>query len=184
MTGVAWWHMIEKRLPIEARRRWANKKFNLDSQFIETVRNGTKAEESLKEQLGLEKLTEHPKDRKWGKSGPNKSNIAFKDNQTKPAWNKVRKNYSPQEQKEFAENKAQAAKGNNFGETRHTDWAAAHKDIKPEVRQQRGRAGQCTRCEMNNHAWKQCRKDAVVSTLTQKKPFQTQKRGFSGFRSC
>ena len=140
MTGVAWRHMIEKRLPIEARRRWAHKKFDLDSQFIETVRNCTKAEESFKEQLGLEKSTEHPKDRKWGKSEPNKSNIAFKDNRTKPAWNKVRKNYTPQEKKEYAEKKAQAAKGNNFGETRHTDWAAAHKDIKPEIRQQRGRA--------------------------------------------
>ena len=183
MTGVAWRHMIEKRLPIEARRRWAHKKFDLDSQFIETVRNCTKAEESFKEQLGLEKSTEHPKQRKWGKSEPNKSNIAFKDNRTKPAWNKVRKNYSPQEKKVYAENKAQVAKGNNFGETRHTDWAAAHKDIKPEMRQQRGRAGQCTRCGMNNYTWKQCRRDAVVSTITQKKPFLPQKRGFSGFRS-
>ena len=89
MTGVAWRHMIEKRLPIEARRRWAHRKFDLDSQFIESVRNCTKAEESFKEQLGLEKSTEHPKNRKWGKSETNKSNIAFKDNRTKPAWNKV-----------------------------------------------------------------------------------------------
>ena len=87
MTGVAWRHMIEKRLPIEARRRWAHKKFDLDSQFIESVRNCTKAEESFKEQLGLEKSTEDPKDRKSGKSETNKSNIAFKDNRTKPAWN-------------------------------------------------------------------------------------------------
>ena len=153
------------------------------TQFIKTVRNCTKAEDSFQEQLGLEKSTEHPKDRKRGKSEPNKSNIAFKDNQTKPAWNKVLKNYSPQEKKEYAQKQATAAKGNNFGETRHTDWAAAHKDIKPEIRQQRGRAGQCTICGMNKHVWKQCRRDAVVSTITQKKPFQTQKRGFSGFRS-
>ena len=78
---------------------------------------------------------EHQKDRKWGKSEPNKSNIAFKDNRTKPTWNKVQKNYSPQEKKEYAEKRAQAAKGNNFGETRHTDWAAADKEIKPEIRQ-------------------------------------------------
>ena len=55
MTRVAWRHMIERRLPIEARRRWAHKKFDLDSQFIERVRNCTKAEESFKEQLSLEK---------------------------------------------------------------------------------------------------------------------------------
>ena len=67
MTAVAWRHIIEKRLPIEVRRRWARKKFDLDSQCIETVRNCTKAEESFKEQLGLEKSKEHPKDRKWAK---------------------------------------------------------------------------------------------------------------------
>ena len=45
MTGVGRRHMIEKRLPIEARLLWAYKKFDLDSEFIETVRNCTKAEE-------------------------------------------------------------------------------------------------------------------------------------------
>ena len=65
----------------------------------------------------------------------------------------------------------------------HTDWNAAHKDIKPETRQQRGKAGQCTRCGMTNHTWRQCRRDAVISTVGQRKPFQTQKRGLSGFRS-
>ena len=55
MSGVAWWNMIEKQLPLEARRRWAQKKFDLDSEFVEAVRSCTKAEESSKEQLGLEK---------------------------------------------------------------------------------------------------------------------------------
>ena len=36
---------------------------------------------------------------------------------------------------------------------------------------------------MTNHTWRQCRRDAVVSTVGQRKPFQSQKRGFSGFRS-
>ena len=183
MTGVAWRHSIEKRLPIEARRRRAHKKVDLDSQFIKTVRNCTKAEQLFKEQLGLEKSPEHPKDRKWGKSEPNKSNIALKDNRTKPAWNKIRKKYSPQDKKENAEKRGQAAKGNNLEETRDTDWAAALKNIQPEILQHRGRAGECTRCGMNIHAWKQCQRDWVVSPITQKKPFQTQKRDFSRFRS-
>ena len=55
MTGVAWRNMIEKSLPWEARRRWAHKKFTLDAEFVEAVRRCTKAEESFKEQLGLEK---------------------------------------------------------------------------------------------------------------------------------
>ena len=85
MTGVAWRHMIEQRLWIEASWRWAHKKFDLDYQFIETVWKCTKAEELFKEQLGLEKWTKHPKEQKWGKSEPNKSNMALKDYQTKPA---------------------------------------------------------------------------------------------------
>ena len=57
MSGVAWRNMIEKRLPLEARRRWAHKKFDLDSVFVEVVRRCTKAEESFKEQLALENPT-------------------------------------------------------------------------------------------------------------------------------
>ena len=60
MSGVAWRNMIEKRLPLEARRRWAHKKFDLDSEFVEAVRRYTKAEESFKEQLGLEKPHDNP----------------------------------------------------------------------------------------------------------------------------
>ena len=65
---------------------------------------------------------------------------------------------------------------------KHTDWNAANKDIKPETGKQRGRAGQSTRGGMTNHMWRQCRRDAAISTVEQGKPFQTQKRGFSGFR--
>ena len=57
MSGVASWNMIERRLPLEARRRWALKKFDLYLVFVEAVRRCNKAEESFKEQLGLEKTT-------------------------------------------------------------------------------------------------------------------------------
>ena len=36
---------------------------------------------------------------------------------------------------------------------------------------------------MTNHTWRQCRWEAVISTVGQMKPFQTQKRAFSGFRT-
>ena len=49
MSGVAWRNMIETRLLLEARRRWAHKQFDLDSEFVEAVRRCTKAEESFKE---------------------------------------------------------------------------------------------------------------------------------------
>ena len=62
MSGVAWRNMIEKLLPLEARSRWAHKKFDLDSEFVEAVLRCTKAEESCKEQLGLEKPRDNPRE--------------------------------------------------------------------------------------------------------------------------
>ena len=115
--------------------------------------------------------------------GERNHNITFKKNQSKPAWNKNRKNYRPEEKRLYSEKRNQATKGNNQGKVEHTDWNPAHKDIKPATRQQWARAGQCTTCGMTNHTSRQCRRDAVISTVGQRKPFQTQKRGFSGFRS-
>ena len=167
---------------MEARRRWAHKKFNLDSEFVEAVRRCTKAEESFKEQLGLEKPHDNPREKGWRRGERNK-NITFKENKPKPAWNKSRKNYTPEENRLYAEKRNQATNGNNQGKVEHTDWNAAHKDIKPDTRHQRGRAGECTRCGMTNHRWRQCRRDAVISTVGQRKPFPGEKRGFSVFRS-
>ena len=59
MSGVAWRNMIKKRLPLQARRRWAHKKFYLDSEFVEAVRRCTKAEASFKEQLCLKKTHDY-----------------------------------------------------------------------------------------------------------------------------
>ena len=61
MSGLACRNMIQKRLPLEARRWWAHKKFDLDSDFVEAVRRCTKAEESFEEQLGLEKTQDNPR---------------------------------------------------------------------------------------------------------------------------
>ena len=180
MSGVAWRNMIEKRLPLEARRRWLHKEFDLDSEFVEAVQRSTKAEESFKEQLGLENTHDNPREMGWG-HGERYKNISFKENKPKPAWNKNRKNYRPEEKRLYAEKRNQGTKGKNQGKVEDTNWNAAHKDIKTETRQQRGRAGQCTRCGMTNHTWRQCRRDVVISTVGQRKPFQTQKRGFSGF---
>ena len=47
----------------------------------------------------------------------------------------------PEEKRLYAEKRNQATKGNNQGKVEQTDWNAAHKDIKPETQQQRGRAG-------------------------------------------
>ena len=108
--------------------------------------------------------------------------LSRKTNQNQPGI-KTEKNYTPEEKRLYAEKRNQATKGNNQGKVEHTDWNAAHKDIKPETRQQRGRAGQCPRCGMTNHTWRQCRRQVVISTVGQRKPFQPQKWGFSGFRS-
>ena len=108
--------------------------------------------------------------------------LSRKTNQNQPAI-KPEKTTHQRKKRLYAEIRKNVTKGNNQGKVEHTDWNAAHKDIKPETRQQRGRAGQCTRCGMTNHTWRQCRRDAVISTVGQRKPFQTRKRGFSGIRS-
>ena len=100
--------------------------------------------------------------------------LSRKTNQNQPGI-KPEKNYTEEEKRLYAEQRNQMTKGNHEGKVEHTDWNAAHKHIKPETRQQRGRAGQCTRCGMTNHTWRKCRRDAVISTMGQRKPFQTQK---------
>ena len=111
MSGVAWRNMIETRLPLEAQSRWAHKKFDLDSEFLEAVQRCTKAEESFKEQLALEGSHENPREKGWVRGERNK-NLTFKENKPNPAWNKTRKNYTPDEKILCAENKNQATKGN------------------------------------------------------------------------
>ena len=110
-------------------------------------------------------------------------NITCKENKPKPARNKTGKNYTPEEKIVYSEKRNQVTKGNNQRIVEHTDRKVAHKDIKPETRQLPGRPGPCTRCRMTTHTWRQCRRDPVISTVGQRKPFQSQKRGFSGFRS-
>ena len=134
MAGVAWRNMIEKLLPLEAPTGWAHRKFDLDSEFVEAVRRCTIAEESFKEQLGLEKPLENSRERRWGRGERNK-NITFDENKPKPARNKTRKNSAPEEKRLYAEKRNQATKGNNQGKVEHTGWNEAHKDIKLETRQ-------------------------------------------------
>ena len=51
----------------------------MDSEFVEAVRRCIKAEESFKEQLGLEKTHDNPREKGWGRGQRNK-NITFKEN--------------------------------------------------------------------------------------------------------
>ena len=88
-----------------------------------------------------------------------------------------------QRKKDYMQKKGTRRQKGITKEVEHIDWNAAHKDNTPETRQQQGRAGQCTRCGMTNHTWRQCRRQVVISTVGQRKLFQPQKCGFSGFRS-
>ena len=102
--------MIEKRLPLEAWRRWAHKKFDLDSEFVEAVRRCTKAEESFKEQLGLEKTHENTREKGWERGERNK-NLTFKENKPKPAWNKTQNNYTPGKKDDIQRKRTRQQKG-------------------------------------------------------------------------
>jgi hypothetical protein len=49
------------------------------------------------------------------------------------------------------------------GEVKHTVWAEAHEGVDQKIVDQRKKNNECTRCGMNNHAWKYCRKPVQVS---------------------
>ena len=46
----------------------------------------------------------------------------------------------------------------------HTDWKAAHEVIKDDVVDKRKKEKRCTRCNMDNHTWRKCRKPILVAT--------------------
>src|SRR5207302_604365 len=50
----------------------------------------------------------------------------------------------------------------------HTDWEQAHDGIPQEVVDKRRADKGCTRCGLNNHKWKDCRKSIAIATVTMK----------------
>jgi len=45
----------------------------------------------------------------------------------------------------------------------HTDWKKAHDGIKDEVVEKRKKEKRCTRCSMDNHTGRKCRKPILVA---------------------
>ena len=53
VTGIAWRKMIEDELPVEALRRLSHREYVDDGEWLEAVRNVTRAEEDFKERKDL-----------------------------------------------------------------------------------------------------------------------------------
>ena len=45
----------------------------------------------------------------------------------------------------------------------HANWKKAHDGIKDDVVEKRKKENHCTRCSMDNHTWRQCRKPILVA---------------------
>jgi len=57
-----------------------------------------------------------------------------------------------------------AKRNGNNSKDEHTDWKKAHEGIAEEVVEKRKREKRCTRCTLDNHTWRKCRKPILVAT--------------------
>jgi len=162
MSGVAWRQMVVRHISKDALRRLSTEEYATDSAWITALRTVCRQEEIFVEQLALQH------------SGPsvsqNDSGGKRKREEkaiTKPR--KQRKQYSAEEKgankiKMEAEREGKGPVPAQ-GKIEHTDWNKAHEAIKDQLVQDRKRAQQCTRCEMNNHKWANFGNTIQVSTI-------------------
>ena len=85
--------------------------------------------------------------------------------------------FNPKQEKKGSDNKAGKGssqgkaprnnsaknKNNTAAKDEHTDWKKAHDGIKDDVVEKRKKEKRCTRCSMDNHTWRKCRKPILVA---------------------
>ncbi len=128
---------------------------------MESVRTVTRAEEDFKERRSL---------RGGGLSSSYRGEKRkFEDSKPQVAAKKAKKQYSAKEKAAYKAKKATEKKGKEKGsvapkgEVKHTVWATAHEGVDQSIVDKRKKNTECTRCGMNNHTWKYCRKPVQVS---------------------
>jgi hypothetical protein len=177
VTGIAWRSLVQRQLPVEAMRTLSHEKHDLDSDWLQAVRRVTKAEESFTAQLKLNKNDDSHKNKDYSKR---KREFETTKPNPKSNWNKKRKTYTDAEKAAYKAKKE--AEKNNPGKVttkvEHTNWKQAHPEISQKVVDERKKAKQCTRCGMDNHSWRQCRKQPQVSTIGQRRQFAHPKNKF------
>ena len=163
VTGVAWRKMIEDELPEKALWRMSVRDYDNDNEWLEEVRAVTRREEDFKERTGLRG------------GGPSSAKIGEKrkaeDSRPAAPEKKARKQYSAKEKAEYKKKKAVERKVKKEGsvapkgEVKFTVWATAHPGVEQDIVDQRKKNNECTRCGMDNHTWKYCRKPVKISAI-------------------
>ena len=160
LTGIAWRVKAESKLPQDILRRLSHFKFNDDDHRIETLRQVGRQEEELLERGKLSKSisTPHNPAPKRKREGSEKGfNMKFE----KKKDNKPRKDNTSRWK--YPQTTTAKRSGNNSNDE-HTNSKKAHEGIAEVVVEKRKRQKQCTRCTLDNHSWRKCRKPIVVAT--------------------
>ena len=160
LRGIAWRVKVQSKLPQDILRRLSHFKFNDDDHWIETLREVGRQEEELLERGKLSKSisTPHNPAPKRKRDGSEKGfNTKFK----KKNDNKRRKENTWRWKSRRAATVKQTGKNSK---DEHTDWKKAQEGIAEKVVEKRKREKQCTRCTLDNHTWRKCRKPIVVAT--------------------
>ena len=160
LSGIAWRVRVESKLAQEILCRLSHLSFATDEEWIEILRKVGRQEEELLERGKLTKslTTPHappPKRKreepdkgfntKYGKSGSDD-----KPGKGPSRWKAPRNNTLKN-------------KNNTTTKDEHTDWKKAQDGIKDDVVENRKREKRCTRCSMDNHPWRKCRKPILVT---------------------
>jgi len=160
LTGRAWRVKVENKLPQDILRRFSHFKFNDDDHWIETLREVRRQEEELLERGKRSKSISTPhnpalkRKREGSQKGFNTKFEKKKDN--KPGKDNTSRWKSPL---------TTTAKRNGYNSNNeYTDWKKAHEGIAEEVVEKRKREKQCTRCTLDNHIRRKCRKPILVAT--------------------
>ena len=169
LSGIAWRVRVESKLPDEILRRLSYYKFDSDDEWMETLRRAGREEEELLERKRLLKpSTPHLPTPKRQRFGNDKGfNTKFEKKGTDKTVNKQRKEYPSR----WKATRTTSPKIGNTSKDEHTDWKSAHEGIPQDVVDKRKKENRCTRCNLDNHTWRKCRKSAVIATTIRRENY-------------
>jgi len=158
VTGIAFREIIEKALPVEILRRLSAKEIDDEREWLEAVQYHGMQEEAFQRRGGRKSSEsslgkrERPKEKDRSNKKPKKDK-PWKTKEKRSSGTKGSKGSKPK-------------KRGGGAPKLHTDWKQAHDGISQEVVDKRRADNGCTRCGLNNHEWKDCRKNIAISTVT------------------
>jgi len=160
LSAIAWRVRLERKLLQEILGRLSHFSSGTDEECMEILRKVGRQEEEHLERGKLTKLLTTPlappskrKQEEPDKGFNTKYEKSGSDNKAgkgSSRW-KARRNNS-------AKNK-----NNTVAKYEHTDWKKGHNGIKDDVVEKRKKEKRCTRCSMDNHTWRKCRKPILVA---------------------